>query len=201
MILAEAGLVTAAYLLGSVPFGLLTARVMGGPDPRRGGSGNIGATNVARLAGKTAGAITLLLDAAKGWLPMALALSWFGPSSWPNLHWAAAAVGLAAFLGHCYPLYLGFKGGKGVATALGVLLAASPLAGLIALAVIAGLAWGTGHMAVGSLAGCGLAPVVMLVLGVPAPFTSMALVMAALVALRHRENIARLRAGNEPGFR
>ncbi len=195
MSIAEAGLVIASYLLGSVPFGLLTARLMGGPDPRSGGSGNIGATNVTRLAGKTAGAVTLLLDAAKGWLPMALALGWFDPS------WGAAAVGLAAFLGHCYPVYLRFKGGKGVATALGVLLAASPWAGLIALGIIAGLAWGTGRMAVGSLAGCAAAPLALLALRAPAPLTALALAMAVLVAVRHRDNIARLRAGQEPGFR
>lgn len=188
-------LVLAAYLLGSVPFGLVVTRLLGGPDPRVGGSGNIGATNVTRLAGKTAGALTLLLDAAKGWAPTALALAWWGPG------WAAAAVGLAAFLGHLLPLYLRFKGGKGVATALGVILALSPWACLGMLAVLAGLAWLSGYVSLGSLAGCLSAPVWLLVLREPAPLAAMAGVMALLVLWAHRENIARLRQGQEHSFR
>ena len=115
-------LVIAGYLLGAVPFGLLVSRAMGGPDPRQGGSGNIGATNVARQLGKTAGVLTLLLDIAKGLSPALLADHWLTP-------WWAGAVGLAAFIGHCWPVYLRFRGGKGVATFLGVLFGLAPWAG------------------------------------------------------------------------
>lgn len=188
-------LVLAAYLLGSVPFGLGVTRLVGGPDPRIGGSGNIGATNVTRLAGKRAGALTLLLDAAKGWAPTFLALAWWGPG------WTAAVVGLAAFMGHLLPVYLRFKGGKGVATALGVMLAVSPWACLGMLAMLAGLAWLSGYVSLGSLAGCLSAPVWLLVLREPAPLVSMAAVMALLVLWAHGKNIARLRQGQEHGFR
>jgi glycerol-3-phosphate acyltransferase PlsY len=110
-------------------------------------------------------------------------------------------VGLAAFLGHLLPLYLRFKGGKGVATALGVILALSPWACLGMLAVLAGLAWLSGYVSLGSLAGCLSAPVWLLVLREPAPLAAMAGVMALLVLWAHRENIARLRQGQEHSFR
>lgn len=194
MMLVFLGLFVGAYLVGSVPFGLAVARLCGGVDPRHGGSGNIGATNVSRLAGKSAGAATLLLDAAKGWLPAYLAWSWLEP-------WQAAAVGLAAFLGHIFPIYLKFKGGKGVATALGVLLAATPLGFLIILAVLGGTAWWSGHMSVGSLAGIGSAPLVMLFLGEPRPLVFSTLAIALLVIWRHKDNISRLRSGREHGWR
>ncbi|MFH2125460.1 MAG: glycerol-3-phosphate acyltransferase, partial [Pseudomonadota bacterium] len=114
MILAGLALIIAGYLLGAVPFGLLVSRALGGPDPRQGGSGNIGATNVARQAGRAAGVLTLLLDIGKGLGPAVLTDYWLTP-------WWAGAVGLAAFVGHCWPVYLSFRGGKGVATFLGVL--------------------------------------------------------------------------------
>ncbi|MCA1905992.1 MAG: glycerol-3-phosphate 1-O-acyltransferase PlsY [Desulfarculus sp.] len=188
------GLFIGAYLLGSVPFGLAMARLAGGSDPRRAGSGNIGATNVARLAGKTAGAATLLLDAGKGWLPAYLAWGWLEP-------WQAAAVGLAAVLGHIFPIYLRFQGGKGVATALGAMLAAAPLATLVVLGILAGIAWWTTHMSVGSLAGIGSAPLVMLFLGQPTPLVLSTVGMALLVVWRHRDNIVRLRQGRENRLR
>ncbi|MBI5523733.1 MAG: glycerol-3-phosphate 1-O-acyltransferase PlsY [Desulfarculus sp.] len=194
MDLWAAALVLGGYLLGSIPFGLLVTRLLGGPDPRGGGSGNIGATNVTRLAGKTAGVATLFLDAAKGTLPTALALHYLAPAP-------AAAVGLAAFLGHVFPLYLGFKGGKGVATALGVLAAVTPLGLLATMAVLVLAAWWSGHVSVGSLAGCLSAPAWLWLLGQPAPLVVMALVMAALVVWRHKDNIARLRQGSEHGLR
>lgn len=191
MNLAAALLVLGAYLLGAVPFGLVVARLLGGPDPRSGGSGNIGATNVSRLAGRGAGVATLLLDAGKGALPTALALHWLSPA------WAAAA-GLAAFLGHIFPIYLGFKGGKGVATFLGVLAVVAPLALLCTLAAL-GLGAGlTGRMSVGSLAGCLSAPLWLWLLSCPRPLIYMALLMAPLVVWSHRQNILRLLAGQEP---
>ena len=184
------GLWIGGYLLGSVPFGLIIAKVWAGVDPRTVGSGNIGATNVARAAGKAAGVVTLLLDAAKGALPAALGLWWIGV-------WAGAGAGLAAFLGHLFPLFLGFKGGKGVATALGVLAVIAPWAGLGAVAC-----WvvGTGlsrHVSVGSLLALGSAPVWVLLKGYDVSVLVMALVMAAGVFWRHKDNIARLREGRE----
>lgn len=194
MTLLGAAMIVGAYLLGSIPFGLLITRLLGGPDPRQGGSGNIGATNVTRLAGRSAGVATLFLDAAKGAVPMALALVYL-----PD--WPAAAVGLAAFLGHIFPLYLGFKGGKGVATALGVLAAASPLSLLATVGILALTAWWSGHVSLGSLAGCASAPLWLLFWGHSTPLTLMALAMALLVVWRHRENIARLRQGRENSWR
>jgi glycerol-3-phosphate acyltransferase PlsY len=194
MNLLDVAMVVGAYLLGSIPFGLLITRCLGGPDPRQGGSGNIGATNVTRLAGRSAGVATLFLDAAKGAVPMAVALHYL--SEWP-----AAAVGLAAFLGHIFPLYLGFKGGKGVATALGVLAAASPLSLLATVGVLALTAWLSGHVSVGSMAGCASAPLWLLLWGHSTPLTVMALAMALLVIWRHRENLVRLRQGQEHSWR
>ncbi len=186
--------VLGSYLLGAVPFGLLVTRRLGLGDPRAAGSGNIGATNVARLGGKKAGALTLLLDAAKGCLPVALGLAWLGPGP-------AAACGLAAFLGHCYPVYLGFRGGKGVATALGVLLAASPSTGLAVAALMALLVWLSGYVSLGSLGGCLSAPLWLWLLDAPPPFLGMATIMVGLVIWRHRENIRRLRLGQEMPWR
>ncbi len=188
------GLVVGAYLLGAVPFGLLMSKAFGGPDPRGAGSGNIGATNVARQAGKAAGVLTLLLDVAKGFLPTLVAVHVL-PA------WGAAAAGLAAFVGHCWPVYLGFKGGKGVATALGVFLAFSPLGGLCTALLLVIIAWLSKHMSLGSMIGCASSPVWMLVYGAPLAAVVMSGVMALLVVYKHRENIARLRAGQEHGWR
>ncbi len=187
------GLMVGAYLLGSVPFGLVLCKLLGKTDPRSGGSGNIGATNVARLAGKPLGVATLLLDVAKGAVPTFLAASWLP-------EWQAAAVGFAAFVGHCYPLYLRFKGGKGVATAMGVYLALSwpALLGVLALFLVA--AWRSGHVSLGSLVGCGSAPLWLLAWGEPLAVVALALAMALIVVWKHRENIARLRAGTEHGL-
>lgn len=186
-------LIVGSYLLGAVPFGLLICWFSNSPDPRSGGSRNIGATNVSRMAGKLAGAATLVLDVAKGFVPCALALDWFDP-------WVAAAAGLAALVGHCWPIYLGFKGGKGVATAIGVFLAASMWAGLVVLAVIGLVAWLTGHMSLGSILGSGTAPLWLWLTGSPFPFVVMAVCMATLIIYRHKENIGRLRAGQEIGW-
>jgi glycerol-3-phosphate acyltransferase PlsY len=187
------GICLGSYLLGAVPFGLLVAKSWGGPDPRSGGSKNIGATNVGRLVGKPAGVLTLLLDVAKGTLPVSLAWEWLGPQ-------AGALAGLCAFGGHVWPVYLGFKGGKGVATALGVFLGLSPWALLGVLTVFVAAVWRTGFVSVGSLAGCGSAPLWMLLLGKPWPVVVAALAMALVVFWRHRENISRLRAGQEHGL-
>ena len=182
-----------AYLLGSVPFGLLVARAMGGVDPRTGGSKNIGATNVARLAGKPAGVITLFLDVAKGAAPTLAALSWLEPLQ-------AAVVGLCAFAGHLWPLYLRFRGGKGVSTALGVFLALSPAAAAGVIAVFLFAAWHWGHVSMGSLLGCGSAPVWLLLAGQNWAVAAVSVVMALLVLWRHKENISRIRQGREFGL-
>lgn len=187
-------LVLAAYLLGSVPFGLLMSKAFGGPDPRSAGSGNIGATNVSRQAGTAAGVLTLLLDVAKGFVPTLVALHLLSA-------WGAAAAGLAAFVGHCWPIYLGFKGGKGVATALGVFLAFSPLGGLCTALLLVVIAWLSRHMSLGSMVGCVASPGWMLLYGAPMAAVIMSGVMAMLVVYKHRENITRLMAGQEHVWR
>jgi len=187
------GLTLGAYLLGSIPFGLVLCKLLGKPDPRTAGSKNIGATNVSRLAGKPVGVATLLLDVAKGAVPIWLAAGWL-----PD--WQCAAVGLAAFVGHCYSAYLGFRGGKGVATAMGVYLAISWPSLLGVLAVFIATAWRSKHVSLGSLLACASAPLWLLAWGQPWPIVIIALVMALLVVWKHRENIARLRAGTEHGL-
>jgi acyl phosphate:glycerol-3-phosphate acyltransferase len=182
--------IIASYLLGSLPVGLLLAR-MKGRDPRKIGSGNIGATNVMRTAGKTIGIITLLGDALKGFLPVWLAI-------WLRLPTVVVAVvGFAAFLGHLFPLYLRFKGGKGIATALGVFLAFNYVAVLIELLLFAGLLWKWRYVSLGSVACVALMPFLLLALKPPLPYTILAAVMAVLAIAKHKENIKRLMAGTE----
>lgn len=176
-----------AYLLGSVPVGLLLARLKG-KDPRGVGSGNIGATNVMRAAGKTMGVVTLVGDVLKGFLPTWLA---------GLLGLAVPVVGLAAFLGHLFPVYLRFKGGKGSATALGVLLAFSPLAALIDIIVFAFILVRWRYVSLGSLVCAALMPALLLVLGAPGLYVIPSAVMAVLIFIKHRANISRLVAGRE----
>ncbi|RMX02659.1 glycerol-3-phosphate 1-O-acyltransferase PlsY [Corticibacter populi] len=190
-----------AYLLGSVPFAVVVSRLLGLRDPRSFGSGNPGATNVLRSGSKLAAALTLLLDAAKGWLPVAL-VGWFG-GRWGLWDGAQAAVGLAAFAGHLWPIFIRFKGGKGVATALGVLLGLSPWLGLaVALTWVIALALSR-MSSLSSMVAAVLAPVYYLLGGGAAwPYDRMVLlaigVMAVLLLYRHRANMARLLAGQEP---
>ena len=187
-------LVFGGYLLGALPFGILIMRLKGLGDPRQGGSGNIGATNVMRMAGKTAGIATLVLDIAKGAVPTLLGVIFLVP-------WQAAMVGLASFLGHIFPVFLRFKGGKGVATALGVWMILSPPAFLGVVALILFLAWRTGHMSAGSLAGCGSAPLWMIINREPWQVITVSIVMSAIIVFRHRENITRLIQGRENTIR
>lgn len=180
----------AAYLLGSVPFGLVIAHAFGLGDIRKVGSGNIGATNVLRTGNKLAALLTLLLDAGKGALAV-LAARWMLGED------AAQIAGFGAFLGHCYPIYLGFRGGKGVATYLGTLLALAWPLGLLACATWLVTAAVTRISSLSALVAAALAPVWALVLGLPG--LALALVaMGALIFLRHRPNIRRLLAGQEP---
>lgn len=185
-------LVVLGYLAGSVSAGIVVARLMGLGDPRQGGSGNPGATNLLRLGGRKAAAITLIADGLKGVVPVLIAhLTGVSP-------WMLAAVGLAAFLGHLYPVFFGFRGGKGIATGLGVMLAWAWPVGLAVVGtwlVVAALARISSLAALLSFA---LAPVYCLVLiGSPA-LAAAAGAMAGLTAWRHRGNIRRIAAGTEP---
>jgi len=183
-----------AFFMGSVPFGLLFARLFGQQDPREVGSGNIGATNVARAAGKVAGVLTLVFDAAKGYLPVFLAWSWLKSPDY------VALVGLFAILGHCYSPFLGFKGGKGVATGLGVYLALSPLAVLMAAVVFGLVLWRKGYVSLASiLAAWAMVPAVFVVRG-SLLLTVFTALIALLITWRHRANIQRLLKGEEPKF-
>jgi glycerol-3-phosphate acyltransferase PlsY len=187
-------LVIIAYFLGSIPTGLLLARAAG-VDIRTSGSGNIGATNVYRTLGRSVGVMTLVGDCLKGLLPV-LAARYLGLSDlW------IAAVGLAAFLGHVYTIFLGFKGGKGVATALGVFLGVAPLAVVGALAVFIAVVWKTRYISLGSITAAAVMPGLVAVVDRRPPLVLMAVVIAALVVWKHRENIQRLRAGTENRFK
>jgi glycerol-3-phosphate acyltransferase PlsY len=176
------------YLLGSVPFGLLLTR-MRGIDIRQIGSGNIGTTNVLRTGNRWLAALTLLLDAGKGVAAVLLARQFAGDG-------AAMLAGLAAFIGHVWPVWLGFRGGKGVATLLGVALAAVPIAGLAALVTWLAAALLTRFSSVGGMASALAAPTAALALGKAHSAAALAL-MAAILLWKHRDNIGRLRAGTE----
>jgi glycerol-3-phosphate acyltransferase PlsY len=189
-----------AYLLGSIPFGLLVAKVFGRGDVRKEGSGNIGATNVSRVAGPLAGILTLLLDGAKG----AAAVLVAGRYSNDSAMWMVIA-GLAALVGHCFPVWLKFKGGKGVATAAGVYLAlCAPafLGGLILFLLVAGF---SRYVSLGSVAAAVAMPLLMYFLWAPrhAPppvITFGALAVAVLIVYKHDGNLQRLVEGTEPKF-
>ena len=180
------------YVLGSVAFGPLVARAMGLGDLRGIGSGNIGATNVLRTGNKRAAALTLVLDGAKGALAVGLAFAIAGRD-------AAQAAGLAAFLGHLFPVFLAFRGGKGVATWLGVALALAWPAGLAACALWAAVFAFTRISSLSALVAAGLAPLVALGAG-QGDAMVLLLAMAALIFWSHRSNISRLIAGTEPRF-
>ena len=178
------------YLVGSIPFGVLIARALGLGDLRGIGSGNIGATNVLRTGNKGAAAATLVLDALKGAAAVLAARALAGET-------AGLAAGFAAFIGHLYPVWLRFAGGKGVATFLGVTLAVAWPAGLIACATWAVTAAVARISSLSALVAAGTAPLWLALFG-PAGAGWVGLAMAALVFWRHRANIARLRAGAEP---
>ena len=190
----------AAYLIGSLSFAVIVSRAMVLADPRSYGSGNPGATNVLRSGSKAAAIVTLLLDAAKGWLPVML-VKWFGPDYGLG-EGTQALVGVAAFLGHLWPVFFRFKGGKGVATAAGVLLAFEPWLGVAALATWLIIAVFFRYSSLASIVAAVFAPAYYL-LGHGVGWTASgakALAMGAmglLLIYRHRENIRRLLAGTE----
>ena len=193
-------LVAGSYLLGSIPFGLLLAKLFGAGDVRRVGSGNIGATNVARAAGILPGVLTLLLDAAKGAFPVWTA----SRVTQESAAWMMLA-GVAAFLGHCFPLWLKFKGGKGVATAAGVFLMLSPAAllGAAILFLLVAAYWR--YISLASISAAAAMPLLIYFLWAPrhAPphvITFGTLAIAVVIAFKHDGNIQRLVEGTEPRF-
>jgi acyl phosphate:glycerol-3-phosphate acyltransferase len=183
-----------AYLLGSVPTGVILARAFSGVDPRTQGSRNIGATNIYRTAGKKLGIITLLGDILKGLIPVVIARSALDSHFW------IGAVALAAFLGHLYPVYLKFKGGKGIATALGAFLALAPLAAILSFLVFAAVVTMSRYISLGSLTATAAFPVLLALLHSQAIYIPFAVIIGALIFYRHRENIQRLLAGKENKF-
>ncbi len=190
----------AAYLVGSLSFAVIVSRAMGLNDPRTFGSKNPGATNVLRSGSKAAAIITLLLDAAKGWLPVML-VKWFG-QPWGLGDGTVAAVGLAAFLGHLYPVFFKFEGGKGVATALGVLFAINGWLGLATALTWLIIAYFFRYSSLASLVAAAFAPVYYLFGDRVAWYADKSItlaifVMALFLFWRHRENIGRLLAGKE----
>jgi len=180
------------YLLGSVPTGLLLAKFFSKVDPRKTGSGNIGATNIFRTAGKGLGILTLVGDVLKGMIPIGIAIQLNVSDLW------LAGVGLSTFLGHVFPIFLGFKGGKGVATALGVYLVISPIAVLIEFLVFAGLVWKWRYISLGSICCATTIPILIAFFRSDSQaYFIVSVAMAALILYRHQENIIRLLQGTE----
>ncbi len=193
-----------AYLIGSIPFGYLIVRVKGGGDVRETGSGGTGATNVSRRAGKAAGVFTLILDALKGFIAIQIArvlVTGFEPTL---ANWIVDAAAVAALLGHIFPLWLGFRGGKGVATGVGVFLALAPIAVLCAGVIFVAVVWTTKYVSLGSILAAGSVPVFVWLWSVfvnpvadLTPLLAAAVVGALLILFAHRGNIARLLRGTE----
>ncbi len=192
------GLVIGAYLLGSVPFGLILTKKYSSVDIRREGSGNIGATNVRRLAGTKLGALTLAGDLLKGVIPVYLAGIIIGcETDFVELY--VSIVAFAAFLGHLYPVFLKFKGGgKGVATAAGSFLVISPWAFLSAVTVFAVVVYGYRRVSAGSLAATFVLPIAVWFASHSVYYTSCSVIISIFIFFRHRENIRRLLSGAEP---
>jgi glycerol-3-phosphate acyltransferase PlsY len=189
-----------AYLLGSIPFGLILAKLFGGTDLRKKGSGNIGATNVARVVGPLAGILTLIFDVAKGAAAVLLAERLSNDSA----TWMTSAA-VAALVGHCYPVWLKFKGGKGVATAAGVFLVLCPAASLGAVILFSLVVIVWRYVSLGSICAAAAMPLLIYFLWAPhhAPplaITFAALAAALLIIFKHRGNLQRLLEGVEPKF-
>jgi glycerol-3-phosphate acyltransferase PlsY len=184
------------YLIAAIPSGIVLAKVMGYEDVRGKGSGNIGATNVYRVAGKLAGVLTLCGDILKGFLPLLACKTWLAPT--PTQLGIACTM---AIVGHCYPVYLKFRGGKGIATALGIFLVISPIA-VLGAAIIFGITVAiTRFISLGSVLAAMSAPLLVLMLNEPQPIFLATLFIAALIVWRHRSNIKRLMDGAEDRFK
>lgn len=187
------------YLLGSIPTGLLLTRLFSKIDPRKLGSKNIGATNIFRTAGRTLGILTLVGDVLKGMIPITIAMKWGLTDQWGLSHhvWIAIA-GLSSCLGHIFPLFLGFKGGKGVATALGVYLPISVTSVLIECFFFLGIVWKWRFISLGSIT-CALTIPIFIAFfrSDSQAYFVLSVVIAALILYRHQENIVRLLQGTE----
>ena len=186
-----------AYLLGAIPYGYLLVRLTTGADVRTAGSGNIGATNVLRTTGRAAGIVTLLLDIAKGWLAVWIASSLTkGDPLW------ISAAALAVMAGHAFPVFLGFRGGKAVASFVGAFLYLTPVAlGIILVVFVVAVAW-TRYISLGSIIAAATFPLaVWLIQRPPVPMVVAALIAGAFIIYRHSSNIQRLREGKEHVFR
>ena len=192
--MTEALLIIACYIIGSIPFSYLFGKYLGGVDIRTKGSGNVGATNVYRTLGPIIGITALIADLLKG-----VAAVWIGQQSSISLVLVAccAAVGV----GHCYPLFLRFKGGKAVATAAGVVLALSPTIFIILVIVFLAVVAVSGFVSLGSVTVAIIFSVLTVILVKPWSYTLIAVILGMLVVYRHRDNLKRLKAGTEPKFR
>ncbi len=180
------------YLLGSVPTGLILSKLFSKVDPRKVGSKNIGATNIFRTAGKSLGILTLAGDLLKGAIPVVIAIQWGESNLW------IAVSGLSAFLGHIFPIFLGFRGGKGVATALGVYLAISPVAVLIEFLAFAGVVWKWRFISLGSIVCATTIPILIAFFRSDSQaYFIISVIIAALILYRHQPNISRLLQGTE----
>jgi glycerol-3-phosphate acyltransferase PlsY len=180
------------YLLGSLPTGLILAKLFSKVDPRKKGSKNIGATNIFRTAGKALGVLTLVGDLLKGAIPVWVAVQWGESDLW------IAASGLTPLLGHVFPIFLGFKGGKGVATALGVYLVISPIAVLIEFTIFAGIVWKWRFISLGSITCATTIPILLAFFRSDSQvYFVLSVVIAALILYRHQSNISRLLQGTE----
>lgn len=191
-------LILFSYLLGSVPTGLILARGAG-VDIRQHGSGNIGATNVGRTLGRMWGGMTLVGDVAKAMAPMLL-VGWYLKGSKDVQIWMALA-GAAAFLGHLFPIYLGFKGGKGVATALGVFLLLSPLALMANILLFILVVWRSGYVSLGSIMAAAVMPLGVWLETSSIALTTITAFMSTLIWIKHRDNIRRLLNHTEKGWK
>ncbi|MBS1798234.1 MAG: glycerol-3-phosphate 1-O-acyltransferase PlsY [Acidobacteria bacterium] len=191
-----------AYLLGSIPFGYILVRLFRHEDIRATGSGNIGATNVIRSGAKWLGVLTLILDALKGYAAVLIAGHIASPLGLPQSYEIPVAAALAAVLGHCFPVWLGFRGGKGVATALGVFLALAPLTVLWVVLLFVVIVFFTRYISLGSIIAAGILPFLVL----PHAPVRTTIVIAGyiliplIVILKHRQNIRRLISGTENRF-
>jgi glycerol-3-phosphate acyltransferase PlsY len=180
------------YLLGSVPTGLLLTKMFSKIDPRKVGSKNIGATNIFRTAGKKLGILTLVGDILKGMIPIVIASRLGLPDLW------IAIAGLSSFLGHIFPIFLGFRGGKGVATALGVYVVISPIAVLIEFLVFAGIVWKWRYISLGSISCATTIPILIAFFRSDSQaYFIVSVIIAALILYRHQSNISRLLQGTE----
>lgn len=193
--MTELILLIGAYLIGSIPTGIIVTKLLGATDPRTTGSGNVGATNVTRAGGKRAGILTLLGDVLKGALPTFIALKVTGDINTTGLAY------LLAFFGHLYPLFLGFKGGKGVATAVGGLLVISPLSLLICLASFGVQFWRSRYVSLASITAAIVLPAAIYINPPAREYLPVSLLIAILIVFKHKDNIGRLLAGTESRFK